>query len=304
MKWLWRKEAHQPQIDTKGDLGGDLTLLNLLILGQSWEVAADNLGFADALCADVEGNVYFSDMKAPAIYRIGAGDGQRTEIVQEAVSGLKFGPDGLLYGCQGAKNRVISIDVKTAAVNVVAGGVTPNDLAVTADGLIFITETKAQQVTRIHIKSGEVTPVDMGITKPNGIALTQDGGTLAVSDYGGDSVWMFRVNPDGTFDGKLPTMPLRLPINYDGEFNFNEPPLYLTASLGDGMAVDKKGRFYVTSALGIQIFDPTGRPCGVLPKPNPDQPLTTCTLGGADHSTLYIANGTTIYSRQLTVEHP
>ena len=304
MKWLWRKEAHQPMIDTKGDLGGDLTLLNLLIPGQSWEVAADNLGFADALCADAEGNVYFSDMKAPAIYRIGAGDGKRTEIVKEAVSGLKFGPDGLLYGCQGAKNRVISIDVKTAAVTVVASGVTPNDLVVTADGLIFITETKAQQVTRINSKTGEVAPVDAGITKPNGIALTQDGGTLAVSDYGGDSAWMFRVNPDGMLDGKLPVMPLRLPINYQGEFKFNEPPPYVTASLGDGMAVDKKGRFYVTSALGVQIFDPTGRPCGILPQPNPDQPLTTCTLGGPDHSTLYIANGTTIYSRQLTVEYP
>src|SRR5439155_18875368 len=137
MKWLWRKEAHQPKFDTKGDLGGDLTLLKLLIAGKSWEVAADNLGFADALCADAEGNVYFSDMKAPAIYRIGAGDGKRsdsvgglrTEIVREAVSGLKFGPNGLLYGCQGAKNRGISIDVKTAAVNVVASGVTPNDRA-------------------------------------------------------------------------------------------------------------------------------------------------------------------------------
>src|SRR6185369_15911508 len=78
MKWLWRKEKHQPVINTKGDLGGDLTLLNLLIPGQSWEVAVDGLGFADALCADGEENVYFSDMRGPAVYRIGAGDGKRT----------------------------------------------------------------------------------------------------------------------------------------------------------------------------------------------------------------------------------
>ena len=51
--------------------------------------------------------------------------------------------------------------------------------------LIFITETKAQKVTRINSKTGEVASVDLGITKPNGITLTQDGGTLAVSDYGG-----------------------------------------------------------------------------------------------------------------------
>lgn len=304
MLWLWRKEAHQPVIDTKGDLGGDLTLLNLLVPGKSWEVAADGLGFADALCADADGNVYFSDMKAPAVYRLSAADGTRTEIVKEAVSGLKFGPAGLLFGCQGAKSRVISIDPKSGAVTTVASGVTPNDLAVTAEGLIFITETKAQQVTRIDSKTGEVTPVDTGITRPNGIALSLDGGTLAVSDHGGDSAWMFRVNPDGTLDAKLPTMPLRLPINYDGEFKFNAPPPYLPASSGDGVAVDKKGRFYVTSALGVQIFDPTGRPCGVLPKPNLDQPLTTCILGGPSHSTLYVANGTTIFRRQLTVERP
>jgi enterochelin esterase-like enzyme/sugar lactone lactonase YvrE len=302
MKWLWRKDAHKPVIDTSGDLGGDLTLLNLLIPGESWEVVADNLGFADALCSDAAGNVYFSDMKAPAVYRIGASNGKRTEIVKESVSGLKFGTDGLLYGCQGAQNRVISIDVKTGAVKVVASEVTPNDLAVTSDGYIFITETKAQRVTRIDIKTGEVTPVDTGITRPNGIVLSQDGGTLAVSDSGGEYAWMFRVNADGTLDAKMPTMPMRLPIDDDGEFRFNEPPPYLTASRGDGMAVDKKGRYYITSALGVQIFDPTGRPCGVLPKPDRDQPVTTCTLAGPHHSTLYIAHGPKVYRRKLTVD--
>ncbi len=104
MQWLWRKEPHEPAIDTSGDLGGDLTLLNLLIPGESWEVVADNLGFADALCADAEGNLYFSDMKAPAVYRVEAATGMRSEIVKESVSGLKAGSDGLLYGCQGRRN--------------------------------------------------------------------------------------------------------------------------------------------------------------------------------------------------------
>lgn len=302
MKWLWRTEQPTPVYDTSGDLGGDLTLLNLLIPGESWEVVADNLGFADALCSDAEGNLYFSDMKAPAVYRISASDGTRTEIAREAVSGLKPGADGLLYGCQGAQNRVISIDPATGAVNVVASGVTPNDLVVTGDGFLLITETRAQQVTRINIQTGEVTPVDMGITRPNGIALSNDGGTLGVSDSGGEFAWMFRLNTEGVLDAKMPSMTLRLPIDYEGEFNRNEPPPYLTASRGDGMAIDAKGRYYVTSALGVQIFDPTGRPCGVLPKPDVDQPLTSCTLAGLDHSTLYIAHGSTIYRRRLTVE--
>lgn len=304
MKWLWRKEAHTPVLDTRGDLGGDLTLLNLLIPGQSWEVVAESLGFADALCADKEGNVYFCDMKAPSIVRIGA-DGSRKELCKESVSGLEFNPDGtLLYACQGSKSRVISIHPGTGEVKVIAEGVKPNDLAVTTDDFILITETGAQQVTRINPRTGEVKPVDTGIGKPNGIALSPDGGTLAVSDYGGTHTWTFRVNETAVLDAKMPTMPMRLPIDQKGEFKFNEPPPYIQNAKGDGMAVDRIGRFYVTSELGVQIFDPTGRPCGVLPKVDKAQPLTTCILGGPTLSTLYIAHGTKIYRRNLTVEKP
>ena len=95
---------------------------------------------------------------------------------------------------------------------------------------------------------------------------------------------------------------MRLPIDQKGEFNFNEPPPYNTMSRGDGMSVDRKGRYYVTSDVGVQIFDPTGRPCGVLPRIDSDQPLTSCILAGPDHNTLYIAHGKTIYRRKLTVD--
>lgn len=305
MKWLWRKEAHIPVINTSGDLGGDLTLLNLLIHGESWELVAGGLGFADALCADKDGNLYFCDMKAPAVIRISAADGAKTEIAKESVSGLELSPDGsLLYACQGSKSRVISINPQSGEVKTVAGGVKPNDLAVTRDGFILITETGAKQVTRINPQTGEVTPVDKGITKPNGIALSNDGGTLAVSDYGGRYTWMFRVNAGAVLDAKMPAMPMRLPIDSKGEFRFNKPPPYMADSRGDGLAVDKAGRYYVTSELGVQIFDPTGRPCGVLPKVDRDQPLTSCILAGSEHSMLYIAHGKSIYRRKLTVEKP
>ena len=199
---------------------------------------------------------------------------------------------------------MISINPDSGEVKVVAEGVKPNDLAVTKDGFILITETGAKQVTRINPKNGEVKVMDTGIGKPNGIAISNDGGTLAVSDYGGTHTWTFRVNKGGVLDAKMPTMPMRLPIDPKGEFKFNEPSPYVQNAQGDGMAVDKAGRFYVTSSLGVQIFDPTGRPCGVLPKADNDQPLTSCVLAGSDFSTLYIAQGTKIYRRKLTVVKP
>jgi enterochelin esterase family protein len=241
-------------------------------------------------------------MRAPAVFKLANGETRPVQVVAEAVSGLELGPDGLLYGCQGAKNRVISIDPKSGAVKEVATEVAPNDLAISGDGFIYITETKKQQVTRVNPKSGETAVVDTGIGRPNGIALSSDGGTLAVSDAGGEHVWTFRVGADGVLDSQMPTMTLRRPIDPKGEFKFNEPPPYQAASRGDGMAVDKAGRYYVTSALGVQVFDPTGRHCGVLPQPKTDQPLTSCTLAGANRDNLYITNGDTIYRRRMKVE--
>jgi len=302
MRWLWRKEQHTPVLDTRGDLGGDLTLLKLLVPGSGWEPVAEGLGFADALCADSQGNLYYCDMKAPAVYRISAADGTQTVVCHESVSGLEMTADGNLIACQGSKKRILSINATTGQSQVLVENVVPNDLALGRDGWVYFTDTGASAVKRFKLGSTEVTTVDEGINKPNGIAVTGDGGTLAVSEYGGRFTWTFRIRSDGTLDAKMPTMPLRLPINQQGEFRMSEPPPYLEAAKGDGMAVDAAGRFYVTSAVGVQVFDPTGRPCGVLPTVDRGQPLTTCILAGSDFNTLYIAHGSRLYRRRLTVK--
>lgn len=305
LRWLWRDEAHVAKIDTSDDLRGDLSLLDLLIPDEGWELVGDDYGFVDGFCADSNGNFYFCDMKAPAVFRIDAVTGERSTIVTESVSGLEFNPDeSLLYACQGRKNRIISIDPVSDDVKTIAEGVKPNDLDVTKDGYILFTQTGKSEVVRVDPKTGDVTVVDSGITKPNGISLSNDGGTLAVSDYGGTHTWTFRVNAGGQLDAKMPTMPMRRRIDAKGEFHFNEEPPYIATSRGDGMSVDRVGRYYVTSDVGVQIFDPTGRPCGVLPKVNDDQPLTSCILAGKDLNTLYIAHGPRIYRRKLTIERP
>ncbi|MEY3175013.1 MAG: Gluconolactonase precursor [Planctomycetota bacterium] len=301
MRWLWRKEQHEPVYDTRGDLGGDLTLLKLLVPGAGWELAVDQLGFADALCADQQGNLYFCDMKAPAVFRLDAKDGSRREIVRESVSGLEFGPDGRLYACQGSQKRIIAIQPADGQIEVIAEQAAPNDLAVSSDGMLYYTDTAAGHVVRINIATRERTVVAEGIAKPNGIALSGDGGTLGVSEYGGSVTWMFRVNADGSLDAGMPSMPLRQLIDPNGEFRFNEGPPRIPAARGDGMAVDADGRWYVTSAAGVQVFDATGRPCGVLHAPDPFKPTTTCILAGNDFQTLFVAQGGQIYRRSLTI---
>jgi sugar lactone lactonase YvrE/enterochelin esterase-like enzyme len=302
MKWLWRKEKGETASDHSEDGKGDLTLLNLLVPGEDWKVVAEGLGFAEAACSDPEGNLYFSDRKAPAIYRIGV-DGMRSKVAGEGVSGLRCGVDGWLYGCQGAKKRVIAVNPVGGELREVATGVLANDLVITPEGHIYITETGLQQVTCIDAKSGVSWVADHGLSAPNGLALSPDGGTLAVSEYKGENVWVYRIEGDGTLSAKAPYMTLRLPIDPKGEFRFGEPPPYQSVSKGDGMCTDWRGRYYVTSAVGVQVFDPTGRMCGVLRKPQASAPLTSCALAGPQRDVLFVTNGDKVYSRRLRIEN-
>ena len=280
------------------DLGGDLTLHRLLIDGENWTLVADGLGFADGPCTDADGNFFFSDLKANAITKI-ALDGTKTKLLDEPGSGLKWGADGRLYACQGSKKRLIAIDLASGNIDVLASDVQPNDLVVLHRGHIYFTETGKKQIVFVDAKTKALRVVDTGINAPNGITLSPDQGTLAVSDYGGENVWTFRIAPDGSLDAKQPTMTMRLPIDPAGDFKFAQPPPFKKSANGDGMCSDTIGRYYVTSAVGVQVFDPTSRLCGVLPKPQPDQPLTSCALAGPGREYLYITNGEKIFRRKV-----
>lgn len=298
LRWLWRQEAHTPVVSTKDDLATDLTLHKLLLPGEDWQPVVTGLTFADAACTDAAGNFHFADVRAGGIHRLEA-DGTRTKLSDEAASGLKWGPDGRLYGCLGAKKHLFALTPATGAIETIATDVQPNDFVITAQGHIFFTETQKRQVSFVDVRHKQVRVAATDLAAPNGIALSPDGGTLAVSEAGGQYVWAFRINPDGTLDARTPFMTLRRPIDPKGEFRNQEPPPYLPRSGGDGMTSDTLGRFYVTSTLGVQVFDPLGRLCGVLPKPRADKGVTSVVLAGPQRDTLYLTSGDTIYRRRV-----
>jgi gluconolactonase len=71
-----------------------------------------------------------------------------------------------------------------------------------------------------------------------------------------------------------------------------------TGKGGDGLTVDVKGNLYITSALGLQVFDPSGKALGVIKLP--EQPAN-CTFGGPDRKTLYATCRTSLYSVPMEV---
>jgi len=300
LRWLWRKETHKPEINTKQDLGGDMTLHRLLVEGEGWRVVADNIAFADGLTPDAEGNLWFAEMRStpPAVWKVSPGGAKTKMIEGTSCSGLKFGPDGRLYACVGKDKQLVSFELPSGKKTVVAEDVQPNDLVVSHKGHIYFTETGKKQVTFVNAKTGEKRAADTGITAPNGITLSPDQGTLAVSDYRGQFTWVFRIEADGSLSAKEPYMTMRMPVDPKGEWKFNEPPPKSAASAGDGMVSDSLGRYYVTSALGVQVFDPTGRMCGVLPNPG-DKGMTSVTIAGDKLEWLYVACGDRIFRRKV-----
>lgn len=284
-------------------LAQDMALADVLIDGEGWTVVAEGYGFTDGAATDADGNFYFADVsKGDTINKI-APDGTTSVFAKNAtrISGMQFGPDGRMYACQGGKPGNIVAFEKNGDMKIIASDVEPNDLVVTTKGGIYFTETGKAQVT--YIAPGQP-PVKAGTgpTKPNGIALSSDQETVAVSDYGGEFVWTWRIAKDGMLQFSAPYMSLRLPTPPSIAGPNTGPKVAPTAAVpptskGDGMATDAAGRFYVTSAVGLQMFDPTGRLCGVIAAPQA-KPLVSVEFSGPDLNYLYVCCGDKIYRRQ------
>jgi enterochelin esterase family protein len=269
------------------NLAGDEALSKVLIEGEDWHLVAEGFQFTDGACADAAGNFYFTDVnRGSNIFRI-TPDGKTTAWMTDMpkISGLKFGPDGRLYACtQAPKKQIIAIEVPSGKISVLADDVQPNDLIVSTKGNIYFTETGKHQVTLIDSK-GQMRAADVGIKAPNGITLSPDQGTLAVSDYAGTNAWVFRVEADGSLSAKAPYMTLRAPVNKRD------------VASGDGMTTDSMGRYYVTSALGVQMFDWTGRLGGVIAKPQ-NKGLVSAAFAGPNLEYLYVCCSDKIYRRK------
>ncbi len=288
----------------------DTSLHDWLVEGEGWKVAASGYTFTDGLCVDKAGNLYFTDVKAgKGIYKIDAEDGKVSLFIDNlpGISGLQIGPDGKFYACHNKEQRMIRFG-NDGQPEVLLTGIKCNDLVVTESGFVYITETPTKS---IHL----ITPdkqhrvVDQGnVNKPNGISVSPDQRTLAVSDMGGKNVWTWNIEKDGSLTGGAPYMTMVTPVLADqsgGLKNGERPaslPLFKAESGGDGMTTEANGRWFVTTYMGVQVFDQAGRLSGTLDKPSPEAKVVSVEFAGKNHDVLFIAAGDKIMSRKMKVK--
>lgn len=244
--------------------------------------------FLEGPSFDRDGNLYVVDIPFGRVFRVD-GDGAFELVVEYdgEPNGLKVHRDGRLFVAD-HKNGILVIDPATGRIAPVLDrphnerfrGV--NDLFFAANGDLYFTD---QGQSGLHDPSGRVFRHRDGrlellignVPSPNGLVLTDDGGTLLVAVTRDNAVWRLPL----VLDGMLPTKV--------GAF------LRLSGGSGpDGLAMDTAGNLAVCHpGLGaVWLFSPRGEPLHRVQSCAGDI-ITNCAYGGDDGRTLFITDSRT-----------
>jgi enterochelin esterase family protein len=261
----------------------DMQLSQVLIDGETWKAVATNYQAIKSLAADREGNIYVADPVARRFDRI-TRDGKVAGYgnLKDPVSGVCVAPDGRLFLCQPSRRRIVTLG--SQGESAVVENIDAESLVVTREGVIYCTVPRDLAVYRIA-PGAKRQRVDDAVVAPSALTLWPDDGTLVIGYPASTYLWACRVEKDGSLSSKDRYYALRTPTG-------------TTASGVAQLTEDDARRLYAATSKGVQIFDPTGRMCGVVLKPDRAD-VTAVTIGGADHSTLFIGCGTTVYARKI-----
>ncbi len=283
VRWLWKDWPAPVKAGA-----GSAQLQEILLPGEDWKLVGEGYRFTEGTAVNARGEVFFNDIPNSKTYKIGL-DGKVTLFVPDAknANGQAFGPDGRLYAVTGTR-QVVAYD-QSGKAEVIADGIAGNDLVIGHDGGTYVTNPgggrEPSQVWYVSPK-GDKRVVDRGLKFANGIALSPDQSLLYVADYASHWVYSYQVQPDGSLKDKQKFYHLHVPDTADD-------------AGADGMRVDRDGRLWVTTRMGLQVCDQAGRVNCIIPTPN-GQVANLC-FGGENFDTLFAACGDRVYKRKVKV---
>ena len=287
LRFLW-KDWPKP---VEAGASQNATLASLLIPGKGWEKLPGTYKTSDGVVSDKAGVISFNDGPAGTVYRV-TGDAVTPwdQALGVRHGGQAYGPDGTFYGVLGTDTIVA---YTPSGRKVVADGLDrANDLVISHTGMMYVTSDPPARDLSIPSRIFLIRPdgtkaiVDSGLKFANGLMLSPDQSLLYVDDSRSHFVYSYVIAPDGTLVDKQRFCTLYVADTEDD-------------TSADGMRVDTEGRLYVTTHLGIQVCDQTGRVAAILPTPT-GKP-SSLGFGGPGFDTLYAACGTSVYRRTLHV---
>ena len=287
MRWLW-KDWPQP---VQGGATKNSTLNALLIPGENWQLVADGYKFTEGPASNAKGEVFFNDIPNSKTLKIGL-DGRVSEFIADSrkANGQAFGLDGKLYAVATGGSEIIAYD-SAGKASVIAEGFAGNDIVVAHNGNVYVTDPSASRSNAPSklwlLKPGEEKRVvDTGLRYANGITLSPDQTLLYAADYRSHWIYSYRIQGDGTLTAKQ-------------KFYWLHTPDHADDAGADGIRVDRDGRLYAATRLGIQVADQAGKVQCILPTPN-GRVANLC-FGGENFDTLFVTCGDKVYKRKLKV---
>lgn len=286
LRWLWRDYpapiSSNPEKKSKQPVARDV-----LAEGSEWQLVAEGFKFTEGPAVNSAGEVFFTDIPNHRIHRIGS-DGAVSVFATDTggANGLMFGPDGRLYAAAAGLKQITAYTADGQR-SVVASDLEGNDLCVAHNGNIYVTEPGQKRVWLVT-RDGQKRIVDEGLRFPNGVRLSPDQSLLYVADMQGQFVWSYQIRDDGSLAFKQRYYHLHLA---DGS----------TQSGADGMTLDREGRLYVTTELGIQFCDQAGRVNGIISKPQRAW-ISNAVIGGPNLDELYVTSSDKVYKRRVRVK--
>ncbi|HEY6528649.1 MAG TPA: SMP-30/gluconolactonase/LRE family protein [Cellvibrionaceae bacterium] len=274
--------------------------------GTKVELIKDGFEGTEGPLALPDGSLIFTETRANRITQI-APDGSVHPFLDNTngANGLAFNKQGEIVAVQVLKPQLGVIYPTNKAKNWVGefegkAFQRPNDLTINKRGGIYFTDIgvvpkepngeAARPGVFYLTPDGAIKRVISNIERPNGVILSADEKTLYVANTAGEYVLAYPVINDGRLGPAREFAKL-------GGYEKNEQGVL--SSGADGLAIDNRGRLYVASNLGVQVFDAKGRALGTIALPQKPQNLA---FAGKDKKTLYVVGRGAAY--KIAVQTP
>ena len=253
-----------------------------------------NFAFTEGPAADADGNLYFTDIPNNRIHRLDA-KGKLSVFAEPSghCNGLMVVGDVLLacamdgslkqFMLKDSSEQVLADKYQNERFNA------PNDLVIDQTGGIYFTDPRyrapepwpqGKEAVYYRAADGTVTRLIDDRTAPNGIILSPDEKTLYVIPSMEKQMWAYPVQSPGK-------------IGKGHVFCELKQAEGATNSGGDGLTIDTNGNLYITTALGLQVFDAQGKALGIIEIP--EHPANVA-FGGPQRSTLYVTARKSLYA--------
>lgn len=285
LKYVWT-DYHKPIATSASH---NPVLQQILIPGEEWKpvfIAKDTK--LDNLLTDAAGNVVFTDEKwtLTRLLQAATQPGSLKDVKLEFARGLAFDHADHLFATQSGQ----VIEYSDGKPKTIAEDIAGSSLCFDAKGGLYVLEPGDHRITYLTPEKREKKSLDIPDVKdPVGIALTPDGGQLAIGDAASNHLWAFRVAPDGSLDAAEPFYSAHVPAD--------DPVIRVR-----GLCFNRPGQLFAATNIGVQVFGSAGGVQCVLDGP-PNVPLNGLALGGPNFDTLYACCGNQIFSRKINLKH-